>query len=167
MSKHDVERVHLHGLDVGRHVQPVVVVRAAVVGLQEGAELVRRHDVDRQRALLGAERIALDVPVAVGARPLAQQLDVAADRLERHDRAVVQNLVAQEVVVLADVRADIEHAVDVEARQQLAQVKSEVALLHLAQGHDVVAERTADLEDAVLDDFEHAGNIPPPGPGRQ
>ena len=100
------------------------------------------------------------MPIAVAAGALAQQLDMAAHRLERHDRTVIQHLVAQEVVVLPHVRADIEHAVDAQVRQKLAQMKREVALLHLAQGNDIVAERTADLEDAVLDDFEHAGSIP-------
>ena len=54
-----------------------------------------------------------------------------------------------------DIGADIEHAVDVEMRQQLAQMQREVALLHLAQRHDVVTERPADPENGVLDDLEH------------
>jgi hypothetical protein len=107
------------------------------------------------------------VPVAVAAGAFAQQLDMAAHRLERDDRAVIHHLVAQEVVVLAHVRADIEHAVDAQMGQKLAQMKREVALLHLAQRNDVIAERTADLEDAVLDDFEHAASIPPRAADRQ
>src|ERR671911_173202 len=79
-----------------------------------------------------------------------------AQRLERHDRAGVLDTLAQEVVVLAGVGADIEHAIDLEAGQQLAQVKREVALLHLPQRHDIVAKRAAHLEHGVLHDFKHA-----------
>jgi len=86
----------------------------------------------RQAAVLRAQRIALDVPVAVGPRPLPQQFDVAADRLEGDDRPLIQHLVAQEVAVLADIGADIENAVDFQSRQQFAQMQGEIAFLHLA-----------------------------------
>ena len=64
---------------------------------------------------------------------------MAADRLERHDGALEQHPVAQEIAVLADIGADIEHTVDFKPRQQLAEVQGEVALLHLVQRDDVVA----------------------------
>jgi hypothetical protein len=96
------------------------------------------------------------VPVAVAAAALAQRLDMPAQRLEGHDRAGVLDPLAQKIVVLAGVGADIEHAIDLEAGQQLAQVKREVALLHLPQRHDIVAKRAAHLEHGVLHDLEHA-----------
>ena len=76
-----------------------------------------------------------------------------AHRFERNDRAVELDLVAEEVVVLAGIGADIEHAIYVQAREQLAQMQSEVTLLHVAQRHDVVTERSADPENEVLDDL--------------
>ncbi len=42
-------------------------------------------------------------------------------------------------------------------------MQGEVALLHLAQGDDVVAERPAGPENGVLYDFQHAGSIRPTG----
>src|SRR5258708_25061709 len=80
---------------------------------------------------------------------------MAAQLFDGNDRAVIQNLVAKEVAVLARIGTDIEHAVDVQVCQQFAQMQREVALLHLAQWHDVVAERPADPENRVLDDLEH------------
>ena len=56
-------------------------------------------------------------------------------------------------MILAGIGADIEHAIDVQASKQLAQMQGEVALLHVAQRHDVVAERSADPENRVLDDL--------------
>src|SRR5260370_26192910 len=90
---------------------------ATVVRFEERTELVGNHDVDRQAALHRAERVCLDVPGAVAPRTLAQPIDIAADRLERDDRPLVQDLVAQEVVILADICANIEDAVDVLLRQ--------------------------------------------------
>ena len=95
------------------------------------------------------------MPVAIGLAALAQRIDVPAHRLEGDDGTVIEDLIAQEVAVLAGVGSDIEHAVYVQAAQQLAEMQRKVALLHLAQGHDVVAEQPADLEDGVLDDLEH------------
>src|SRR5688572_4181868 len=103
-----------------------------------------------------AQRIALDVPVAVATAAFPEQLDMTRHRLERHDRTIVENALSQEIVVLADVGADIEDAVDAQFRQQLTEVESEVTLAHLAQWHDVIAERPADLEHRILDDLEHA-----------
>ena len=99
------------------------------------------------------KRIAFDMPVAVAAAAFTQGIDVMAHRFERNDRAVELDLVAQEVVVLAGIGADIEHAIYVQASEQLAQMQREVALLHVAQRHDVVAERSADPENRVLDDL--------------
>jgi hypothetical protein len=65
------------------------------------------------------------------------------------------DLVPQEVVILAGIGADIEHAIDLQAGEQLAQMQCEVPLLHVAQRHDVVTERSADPENGVLDDLEH------------
>src|SRR5437660_904280 len=81
------------------------------------------HHVDPQAALLRAPGITLDVPVAVGPRPLPQQLDMAADRLEGHDQPFIQHLVTQEVVVLADIGADIENAVYFKSRHEFAQMQ--------------------------------------------
>jgi hypothetical protein len=136
-------------------VQPGMVLDPAMVGLEERAELIGDHDVDGHRAVAAAERIALDMPVAIAAAALAQRLDEPADRLERDDRAVIEDLVAQEVVILAGIGADIEHAIHLQAGEELAQMQGEVAFLHLAQRHDIVAQRSADLEHRVLDDLEH------------
>jgi hypothetical protein len=70
------------------------------------------------------------------------------------DTIGVLDPLAQEIVVLAAL-APIEHAVDVEARQKLTQVKREIAFLHLPERHDVIAERAAHLEHRVLHDLEH------------
>jgi len=80
---------------------------------------------------------------------------MARHRFERDDLAVIEHAVAQEVVILADIGADIEHAVDLEAYQKLTQMQRKVALAHLAQRHDVVPQRAADLEHRILDDLEH------------
>jgi hypothetical protein len=58
-------------------------------------------------------------------------------------------------MILADIGADVEDAVDIELIGQLAEMQRKITLLHLAQGHDIVAEGPADLEHRVLDDLEH------------
>jgi hypothetical protein len=155
-GQHAIKGAHRHGLGVIGDIEAGIVADPVVVGLEERAELVGDHDVDLHRAFAAAERVALDVPVAVAAAALAQRLDMTAQRLEGHDRAGVLDPFAQEIVILAGVGADIEHAIDLETGQQLAQMKREVPLLHLPQRHDVVAERAAHLEHGVLHDLEHA-----------
>jgi hypothetical protein len=56
----------------------------------------------------------------------------------------------QEVVVLADdIGADIEDAIDIQSHEKLTQMQCEVALAHLPQWHDVIAERAADLQHGM------------------
>ena len=81
-----------------------------------------------------------------------QPIDIATDGLERDDRPSVQDLVAKEVVILADICTNIEDAVDVLMRQHGAQMEGKVPSLRLAQGHDFIAEETADSEDRIFDE---------------
>jgi len=138
--QHDVERAHRHRLLGARHVEFGEFPHLAIVGFEEGAELVRYHHVDGHLLVARAQRVALDVPGGVVAGPRAQQFDMPRHRLERHDSAFIEHAITQEVPVLAHVGADIEHAVDVQAGQQLTQVERKVTLAHLAQRHDVVSE---------------------------
>src|SRR5258707_13625662 len=96
------------------------------------------------------------MPGAVEPRTLVQPIDIATDGLEREHRPSVQDLVAQEVAILAEICTNIEDAVDVLMRQHGAQMEGKVPSLHLAQGHDFITEETADSEDRMLDEPQHS-----------
>jgi hypothetical protein len=75
-----------------------------------------------------------------------QPIDIATDGLERDDRPSAQDLVAQEVVILADIRTNIEDAVDVAVRGNPWRV------FGCASGANVTCQHCSQKVDSLLTD---------------
>jgi hypothetical protein len=86
--------------------------------LQQRAELRAFHHVERPRSRRAVERDRLDVPVGIVSRGPAHFLGKFRDWLERDDRPFEADLLAQLRGVLPRVRADVEHAVDIERSEE-------------------------------------------------
>src|SRR4051812_1855670 len=149
--RHDV--VQLANLDLFHVIDPVLTAeiwQPRRVGLEQRAEYVGVHDIDLLRTRCAAQGITLDLPRGIELAALFKAKDVLADGLEGDDGAGIVHAFPKEVMVLADIRADIEHAVDLERGKQLAQMRSEVTVVDIAAPNDVVAKRMNGFENAIL-----------------
>ena len=116
--------MHLNHFCTAGPAQLAKLILAVATARQEGTERRDVRHVYRNHSIIVSKREATRDPLLVFRRALLQHGEIRANRLERDDVAAIPNI-SQKSTILANMRAHIQHAVDLEPSKQHGEMRAQ------------------------------------------